>query len=263
MKYILIIIVIITLGLAWRYQNRQPDLIEVELPLAREHIEFVEQDNEIIIEDNIEDKVNDEVEEVFVEIEKEEIEITSINLALPFTSQAPTGNWQQPYQDACEEASLLMVDYYYQNKEISSPEETEKIFADMVAWQEDNWGGHFNMPVAKFSEYIDIFYDYRVELVEDVSVAQLENFLDQGLPIIVPADGHKLDNPFFSGDGPEYHMLVIKGYVDGNFITNDPGTWRGEDFIYTYENMMESIHDWDTKKSTASGLRNVLVLYND
>ena len=32
-----------------------------------------------------------------------------INLDIPFTSQAPSLNWDQPYQDFCEEASILMA----------------------------------------------------------------------------------------------------------------------------------------------------------
>ena len=35
-----------------------------------------------------------------------------INLDVPFTSQAPHLNWDQPYQDFCEEASVLMAVQY-------------------------------------------------------------------------------------------------------------------------------------------------------
>jgi len=34
----------------------------------------------------------------------------SYNLGVPFTSQAPEANWQIPFKEACEEASVLMVD---------------------------------------------------------------------------------------------------------------------------------------------------------
>jgi hypothetical protein len=41
-------------------------------------------------------------------------------------------------------------------------------------------------------------------------------------------------------------MLVIKGWTENNFITNDPGLYtKGEDFQYSYENLMGSIHDWN------------------
>src|SRR5512133_656297 len=35
------------------------------------------------------------------------------HLLVPFMVQAPNANWDMPYQEACEEASLLMVAGYY------------------------------------------------------------------------------------------------------------------------------------------------------
>ena len=36
----------------------------------------------------------------------------SLLLEVPFTSQAPFGNWDEPYQEACEEAVMLMLMHY-------------------------------------------------------------------------------------------------------------------------------------------------------
>ena len=36
----------------------------------------------------------------------------TMNLSVPFTSQAPEQNWDEPWQDACEEAAVLMLDAY-------------------------------------------------------------------------------------------------------------------------------------------------------
>ena len=41
------------------------------------------------------------------------------NLTIPFTPQAPYGNWSQPWQDTCEETAILMVDYFYNNKKLA------------------------------------------------------------------------------------------------------------------------------------------------
>ena len=47
----------------------------------------------------------------------------------------------------------------------------------------------------------------------------------RGVPVLLPAAGRLLRNPYFSGQGPLYHMLVVKGYTrDGKIITDDPGT---------------------------------------
>ena len=41
---------------------------------------------------------------------------TSYNLDVPFTSQAPFADWNETFKEACEEASALMVHYFYQIK---------------------------------------------------------------------------------------------------------------------------------------------------
>ena len=252
-KLILLFIIVVALGVAI-YLRSKPQLIKVDLPPPQNFEEF------IVEEDIIEKEIVPEAEvEPIPELEPEP-EPVSVNLAVPFTSQAPSYNWDQPFQDACEEASLIMIDYYYQNKELPSLLQIEDVLLDMIGWQQDNWGGHFNLEVSRVAEFAEIYYDYEIEIVEDLDTDKIENYLDRGLPIIIPADGHILDQPYFTNDGPDYHMLVIKGYVDGNFITNDPGTWRGADFIYSYENMMASIMDWDTKKASATGPKQGLVL---
>jgi hypothetical protein len=187
--------------------------------------------------------------------------IDNINLAVPFISQAPSGNWDQPFQDACEEASVLMVDYYYQEKDFPSQVEVESILLEMVGWQEENLGGHFDLPTAEVSEYAQATFGYQTEVINDLTAEKIRSLLNQGIPVIIPADGHKLENPFFSNDGPDYHMLVIKGYVDDKFITNDPGTRHGADFVYTEENLMYSIGDWDKDAHSATGPKLGLVLY--
>src|SRR3989344_4828168 len=48
-----------------------------------------------------------------------------VNLKVPFTSQAPTGNWDLPYQEACEEASALMAIRYVFANPITDPADAE------------------------------------------------------------------------------------------------------------------------------------------
>jgi len=61
-------------------------------------------------------------------------------LSIPFTSQAPEKNWAEPWQDACEEASLLMLDAYYKGYNLSPLFARDEILK-MVAWEEQKrWG---------------------------------------------------------------------------------------------------------------------------
>lgn len=192
-------------------------------------------------------------------IQNEEIK-KSINLAVPFTSQAPSTNWDQPFQDACEEASILMVDYYFKNKKFGSAAETEKILVDMVDWQVNQWGTHHDITLAEVKEFMLAHYDYQVDIINDITVEKIKGYLQKGLPVIVPADGKKLNNPNFRNGGPPYHMLVIKGYIDDNFITNDPGTRKGADYIYSSATIMNALGDWNASEHKSNGPKSVIVV---
>ncbi|MDD5749816.1 MAG: C39 family peptidase [Patescibacteria group bacterium] len=274
-KYQIVIIVVILLAALYTYRTRSHKLVELELPVERSYQQFsqnidllepeIELNNRPLAEESIVQNtdIDEQVENKSENQEENLGQSSGINLAIPFTSQAPTANWEQPFQDACEEASILMVHYYYQGKNLPSPEQVENILIDMVNWQEENWGGHYDLAVVETADLVRQFFPYRTEVLEDLTAEKIRSFLDRGLPLIVPADGRKLENPFFSGQGPAYHMLVVKGYLGDNFITNDPGTRRGADFVYSSANLMSSIFDWDKNKGQTIGPKRALVLLPD
>lgn len=266
-----LIIILIFVGSFWFYRHQKYVLIRADIPPAHDYEDFNTSTSPPAdsvsstapagpVATNLDYPVS---EPTRVEPKNIKVDNKPINLDVPFTAQAPTGNWAQPWQDACEEASVLMVDYYFQNKDLPVREEVEKILLGMVQWQEDNWQGHHNLPIAQVAKFVELNYSYRTEIVPDLTAEKIKRYLDQSLPVIVPADGRQLNNPFFSNDGPDYHMLVIKGYVDDNFITNDPGTKRGQDFVYSSSNLLASIHDWDGQQSRAVGPPVALVLHKD
>ncbi len=246
----------------WRENSASQN---VDLPAAKNYQEFVTSTKEEIKNEVKPDEEQPEEDVVIKAVFDSEIaqtrgEIKNINLNVPFTSQAPSANWEQPYQDACEEASFLMLDYYYQNKKFGSATDTEKLINTLVDWQVANWGAHANLPVQELKKLVGENSTYRVELVYDLTAEKIKNILQTGQPLIVPANGKKLANPNFKNGGPEYHMLVIKGYVDDKFITNDPGTRLGADFIYTSENLLDSIADWDTLSKKADGPKTGIII---
>lgn len=186
----------------------------------------------------------------------------SVQLDVPFTSQAPEGNWDQPWQDACEEAAILMLDAYNKAYPLSpffARDELQKL----VDWQtERGWGGSIDI--------IDIrtaaaWYMQQPEsaftIIQYPDLDTVKRILADGQPILAVADGTVLPNPHFSGDGPVYHALVITGYDDtmGEFITNDPGTRHGAQFRYQYDALLEALHDWNGG-DVVDGMPVVLVL---
>lgn len=79
------------------------------------------------------------------------------------------------------------------------------------------------------------------------SVGGIKDELRTGHIVVVPVAGRLLKNLYFTPPGPLYHMVVIRGFddADGSFITNDPGTRRGNGLRYPQARLFEAIHDWN------------------
>jgi len=171
-----------------------------------------------------------------------------VNIEVPFTSQAPFGNWSDPrLQDACEEASVFMAMKWVRGETLSA-EETRGEFFAISSFETENYGFYKDTSAYDTLERIvKDYYQYdKAELKYDFSLEDIISELDQGNLIIVPTNGKELDNPYYSGEGPEKHMLVVKGYdrSSSEFITNDPGTRRGANFRFSFDNLYNSIRDY-------------------
>src|SRR3989339_50688 len=105
-----------------------------------EAVSFVEIAEEPLIQDSRPDPIdntdNDPIDQSAKEPLTQDLP-PSINLSVPFTSQAPQANWDLPYQEACEEASVLMVDWYYKGVEEISIEEADRAILDLITFEEE------------------------------------------------------------------------------------------------------------------------------
>ena len=187
----------------------------------------------------------------------------SINLAVPFTSQAPNGNWDELYQEACEEASVYMVHAYFSGvDEGKIPADTaDAELLKIVDFENELYGFYQDTTAEQAGMFAELMYGHTYQVLNNPSVEDIQRTLVQGHPVIVPAAGRLLGNPYFTAPGPLYHMLVIRGYTqDGQFIVNDPGTYRGEAYLYDFDTIMNAMHDWNDGKQITDGKKVVLVL---
>lgn len=189
--------------------------------------------------------LSDEVK-VIEDTKPEEITIKEeINLAVPFTSQAPEENWELPWQEACEEAVALMMDAYYKNYNLSPLFARDEIIK-MVEWEtKQGWG--VSIEISKIKDLMVNYLSskYKVKIIEDPTVEMIKKYISNGQPVLVVADGKVLPNPHFRSGGPVYHALIIRGFTKDSFITNDPGTKFGENFMYKYSDLLNAVHDWN------------------
>lgn len=175
---------------------------------------------------------------------KTEIKVPSDYL-LPvlFSQQAPFANWDAIHEETCEEASMIMAVKYF-NKQPLNESIMENEIQELLGWQEK--GGYKVDLTADETAYIlNNYYKINATTTSEVTVDRIKYEISKGNLILVPVAGRELDNPNFKTPGPIYHMLVIKGYNESEFITNDPGTRKGNGFKYTYSNLLDSVHDWD------------------
>lgn len=174
-------------------------------------------------------------------------------LEMSFQSQAPFADWSDPWQNGCEEASIDMVRYYYNDKKMSKENMHDDILS-MVEWQMTNWGGHRDLNAEKTLLLAKSVYGFSGKVITDYSIDSIKQSIVSDIPVIVPTDGRLLGNPNFRGSGPPYHMLVIKGYDQNGFITNDPGTRNGESYYYSFDTVLNSV------KNPDGGAKELLIL---
>jgi hypothetical protein len=160
--------------------------------------------------------------------------------------QAPFNIWDDKHDDACEEASALMLSNYWAGRRSLTRQEMEDQILALIDYELEVFGTYKDTDAAQTVQLMRDFLGMeRVAVLPVNSIDDIRRQIAAGRPVILPADGKALKNPNFRNGGPPYHMLVVKGYTEDNIIVNDPGTRRGANWLYTNEIIMESVHDWN------------------
>jgi len=169
----------------------------------------------------------------------------SMNIEIPFFTQAPHSNWDYPWQEACEEASVLLVANDYQDLQLDADGFNEGLLA-LVDWEMDTYGAYEHTTVQQTLEMMNENYGLEGVIHDNPSFESIQDIISNGNLIIAPFAGKYLGNPNFRNGGPTYHMLVIKGYDAEKMqvVTHDVGTRNGEDYVYSWETINLALHDW-------------------
>lgn len=168
-----------------------------------------------------------------------------LNIDIPFFSQAPHGNWDYPWQEACEEASVLLVANAYQNLNLNVDTFNTELLR-LVGWEMDYFGAYEHTSVAQTVEMIKINYGLETVVHENPTFEDFQKILSEGHLIVAPMAGKLLYNPYFKNGGPVYHMIVVKGY-DANkmqIVTHDVGTRSGANYVYSWSTISNALHDY-------------------
>lgn len=189
-----------------------------------------------------------------------QVRLPKINLPVPFTSQAPTGSWAEPWQNACEETSIIMIDNFYKGDQLTKTEAKKEIL-NIFRIKNKDLGVSKDESMEKVADLINLAQlKWQARVVINPSLEQMKQELANHRPIIAPVYAPDLDNTPYPGEGPMYHVMVISGYDDdkGEFIVQDPGSSHGKDNHYTYEDFYDAIHDYLNTTDYRQGRKAVL-----
>ncbi len=227
---------------------------KVEAPAGEKRIEIVEENKKNILLENKTEENN-----IIQNISEPDIPVKFL-ISVPFTSQAPFGKWDMYHEEACEEASLIMAEYFLQKKKLT-PEIAEKEIQDLIAYETKTTGKYEDSSMQELADLGEKYYGLKnLRVVYNFTAEDLKKYLAKGRPIIIPAAGRMLRNPNFKSPGPLYHNLVLTGYDGDTIIANDPGTRKGENYRYDIKILFNAIHDFPGDKTKIETGRKAMIV---
>ncbi len=169
----------------------------------------------------------------------------AVILQVPFTPQAPTDKWDR--NEDCEETSITMANAFLSGNTSNEldPSEAIKSIENLKVWENANLGYNKDTGSMATTRMAEGAFAMKVKQIKDFKEQDLKNALANNHPILLPIDARVLDNPLYRNSGPQYHMIVIRGYKEGKFIVNDPGTNRGNGNEYTFDVLHRAAADWN------------------
>jgi len=190
---------------------------------------------------------------------------TSVLLPVPYTDQAPLGDWAAK-QHTCEEASLAMVDRYLAGDHSGS--QIDARTANAAINRITPWKPAVDLTTEQVGEIATRHLGWSHEVLP-ATRQNMQQQLALGRPLIVGVRTHGLGNSNYPGYATHFeqlgwsvsHYLVVTGYdPSGSFVLNDPGLTRGHGYSITYDQLMHAIDDLDQAYPPLNSGRVFLVL---
>src|SRR6202165_5024816 len=109
----------------------------------------------------------------------------SLRLAVPFTTQAPLGDWAN-HQESCEEANLAQVAAYWggDHSAVLDPHTADRTINALVAWQVKNWGHEDDLTDIRLRPVREGLQRYPYEVLP-LSESAMQDQLKLGRPVIL------------------------------------------------------------------------------
>ncbi len=182
---------------------------------------------------------------------------------VPYINEAPDGNFSGNWKDACEEASMIMVEKYYSGIKAVSISEAKNAMQKLFDYQDKIYGSNHNSDAVRTTEIIKNVLSYNAEIKTNPTIRNIKNQIINKQPVISLHYGFDLKNPNipFAVNGSYYHMMVVVGYDDktSEFIVHDDGDQKnGANYRYGYDLFMNSLHDYVYATNKTNGPARVI-----
>lgn len=189
----------------------------------------------------------------------------AVLLPVPFTPQAPLGNWAAR-QHTCEEASLVMVDRYLRGDHsggLIDPRTADNAINQITAWKPA-----VDLTIQQVGTVAQKNLGWAFKILPSDRL-NMKQQLALGRPLIFGVRTHGLGNPNYPGYRTHYeqagwsvsHYLVVTGYDQSDtYVLNDPGLTKGHGYHITYDQLMHAVDDLDQAYPSLNAGRVFLVL---
>ena len=172
-------------------------------------------------------------------------------LQVPYTTQAPIGNWAQR-QHTCEEANLAMLSAYWQHDPsvVIDTQRADATISALVSWQVQQWGSKDDLTPTRLGELAKQYYGYGYMLVPNDPQVVREQ-IAAGHPLIAGVRTHGLGNANYPGYSNHFeeqgwsvsHYVLVIGYDTDGVWLNDPGITKGRGYHITWAQLAHAIDD--------------------
>jgi hypothetical protein len=193
----------------------------------------------------------------------------AILLPVPFTTQAPLGDWAK-HQESCEEANLAQVSAFYagDHSPVLEPHSADRTITSLVAWQVKSWGSEDDLTDLRLGQLAQGYYGYDYQVLR-LTDSGMQAQLHAGHPVILGVTTHGLGNPHYPNYEAHYlqpgysvsHFITIVGYDGANFILNDPGITAGHGYPVSFQQLAFAVRNLDDQHPNLDEGQVMLVVY--
>ena len=186
----------------------------------------------------------------------------TLNLPIPFTSQAPTANWDLVHNEDCEEAAAVMANAYLTgNTAVVLPAaQVETEMTNLNNWENQHFGYYLDTTAQETAQMIEAVYGLNATVQTGYSLQDVKDQLNMHHVVIIPVDGQIIGNPNYTAPGPIYHMLVIRGYTSAELITDDSGTRKGQNYPYAFNTLYNAGANWNHNTNTIDRDQHLMII---